>query len=63
MVSKPWDWVGRYLHLLFLEVQPGRQGLALFVGRVMVVLEEPLQLIPLYHAVHRALPSLPLWGP
>ena len=62
MVSTPWERVGWYLHLLFLEVQPGRQGLALVVGWVMVVLEEPLQLIPLYHAVHRALLSPPLWG-
>lgn len=46
---------GLDLHLVFLKVKSGCQGLALLVRRVLVPLKELLQLLPLFRTVHCAL--------
>lgn len=51
-----------YLHLVLLQMEPGRQGQAFLVARVLVRHEMSLQFLQLFFEVHSAL--LPgLWDP
>lgn len=53
-----------YLHLVLLQMEPGRQGQAFLVARVLVRHEMSLQLLQLFLEVHGAIPpGLPeVWG-